>query len=854
MTTSSKLEAYGIEELFILRWQYSGTLSKDYHFLINGRPLARPLLGVCLQDGADYLLIAPLPTLPRQCKVEIIDDGKGLVAGAKRLKVNPFETFPLNTLGASVRQRIWKALLQQSVRSFPSVTGTTLASMAKRLAVQGAEWFELDKDRYCIRIDWPDVRYVEPGQASVTLLRSSGERINKAAQVLSIGNLLYCVTDVSATERRALVVAIVEAGAELFVPLLSGRIMKADGDRLPIAKLREALLRPAPLPPAGSEVPKTRPLVQADSRAAPARTAQGHALGQKQFDADMRLTDDGFLSGWIKERGQSQAAVRLGFYVDNQFAGDTLANLPLQDESAASSSIGAHGFRFKLPDSLFDGNPHAIAVTEARHGLTSVIARFTYRFTLTPEWLDGSAKLETDIVGRLQLTVETLIPMADNRVFLSGWLIEPEAGLQALVLVDGGRIVHPDLRPHSVAVPRPDVYEKLRVERELANAELGFFCVVRLQGESLQQRFRNCVLYAVTKAREVVRYQLNDKAVDYFRSQPALSQVKSILAIAQAVNDKGKVLEQLGPVVRDVWSSRALPVLQPDVTVFGSVPAQPLVSIIVPLYGRYDFVKYQLALFANDPDIGNQELIYVNDDPRMQSALADMCRAWAPVFKVPFKLVSSGHNLGYAGANNFGVRHANGRYLLLLNSDVMPRTPGWLGGMLTAIESIPKAGAIAPILLYEDDSVQHAGIKFEPYSNWGGLWINDHPGKGQPLSGTFDDRPMQVQAVSGACLMLCRKLYDEVGGLDENYIQGDFEDSDLCLKLLQAGHPSYLIPNVQLYHLERQSIGLTDHVSLRSSVTAYNCWLHSMRWDNVVQALAKAKAEANVNRDTRRVA
>ena len=86
---------------------------------------------------------------------------------------------------------------------------------------------------------------------------------------------------------------------------------------------------------------------------------------------------------------------------------------------------------------------------------------------------------------------------------------------------------------------------------------------------------------------------------------------------------------------------------------------------------------------------------------------------------------------------------------------------------------------------------------------------------------------------------MSRELYLRVGGLDEGYIRGDFEDSDLCLKVRQLGLKPYLVPDVRLYHLERQSQGLRAQVTTRTLLSLFNCWRYNRRWDDTITRLTQ---------------
>jgi len=256
-------------------------------------------------------------------------------------------------------------------------------------------------------------------------------------------------------------------------------------------------------------------------------------------------------------------------------------------------------------------------------------------------------------------------------------------------------------------------------------------------------------------------------------------------------------------------------------------------SIIVPLYGRFDFAEYQIALFANDLEFQNVELIYVVHDPSMYSEFTRSCPDLYRMYQVPFVSVFCGANLGFAGANNLGAEVAQAGHLLFMNSDVMPKRAGWAGDLLRIYKSLESPGLLGTKLLYEDGSIQHAGIAFRRYPTWNNLWINDHPLKGQTPLGLTGVR--ETAAVTAACALMETSVYRKLGGFCEDYIVGDFEDSDLCLRAMAAGRRNYIALDVELYHLERQSQNKVGDNNLRSNFTLYNCWLHNQRWAQVIE-------------------
>jgi GT2 family glycosyltransferase len=168
----------------------------------------------------------------------------------------------------------------------------------------------------------------------------------------------------------------------------------------------------------------------------------------------------------------------------------------------------------------------------------------------------------------------------------------------------------------------------------------------------------------------------------------------------------------------------------------------------------------------------------------------------------------------------------------------MPKSHGWIGAMANAFRERPGVGALGVKLLYEDETIQHAGMTSIRPPGFR-LQLNAHPGKGLPNRAEAATLRV-VEAVTGACLMIGRDTYLKLGGLDESYLLGDFEDSDLCNRLRASGREIYYAPSIELYHLERQSHVLYPDEAWRRTSSMYNAWLHAQRW----HSNAKPGAEA----------
>jgi GT2 family glycosyltransferase len=206
---------------------------------------------------------------------------------------------------------------------------------------------------------------------------------------------------------------------------------------------------------------------------------------------------------------------------------------------------------------------------------------------------------------------------------------------------------------------------------------------------------------------------------------------------------------------------------------------------------------------------------------------------------LPFKWVWGSTNRGFSGANNLGAAHSRAPVLAFLNSDAFPQQPGWLQTLIAELHGNPSFGAVAPRLVFGDGSMQHAGMAFVRRDEWG-IWINHHPRMGLAPSLDPHTHTTTVPAVTGACLVIERDTFDAAGAWDTGYLIGDFEDSDLCLKLRANGLRVAYVPRVQLTHLERQSFKLLGQDDFRQKVVVYNAVRHQSRWADALLELGQA--------------
>lgn len=377
---------------------------------------------------------------------------------------------------------------------------------------------------------------------------------------------------------------------------------------------------------------------------------------------------------------------------------------------------------------------------------------------------------------------------------------------------------------------RQDVNDAVDKEFGHSNRDAGF--IVRIKGGGVGQSvyLKASSEYGVHTLGEVKLTALPAAPVAaaqwLFGIGTALSETAKRISLVDR-----KVLERLIAHRQEMWAD--LPVKR---KFLGPSLANPKVSVIVPLYGRTDFVEHQLIEFSQDAWLmDNVELIYVVDDPQIAERFMNEAEALHRIYNVPMSWVWGSVNRGFSGANNLGASLACGEYLVFLNSDAFPQHDGWIQPLIQVLQSYPDIGAVGPRLLFADGSLQHAGMQFLRREELG-IWINHHPYMGLDPALDPNQELAILPSITGACMAMRRKDFERIGGWDTGYLIGDFEDSDLCLKLRNDGLKIAYLPTVQLTHLERQSFKLLGENEFRSRVVIYNAVRHQERWKKLIES------------------
>ncbi len=240
------------------------------------------------------------------------------------------------------------------------------------------------------------------------------------------------------------------------------------------------------------------------------------------------------------------------------------------------------------------------------------------------------------------------------------------------------------------------------------------------------------------------------------------------------------------------------------------IEGNPEVSIIIPTKDRSDILRKCIETIKKKTIYNNYEIIIVDNnskDIRTKDYLKNISKL------NNIKTLKYENPFNFSAINNYAARNSNSEYLLFLNNDVEVISPEWLSAMLEHAQR-RDVGAVGCKLAYPNNTIQHAGVILGVTGTPGLPGVAGHSHKHLPNEARgYFHRPHTIQdlsAVTAACMMVRKDVFEKVGGFDEN-LGVAFNDVDLCLKIRQKGYLIVYTPYAKLYHHESLSRGYEDN-------------------------------------------
>jgi GT2 family glycosyltransferase len=249
-----------------------------------------------------------------------------------------------------------------------------------------------------------------------------------------------------------------------------------------------------------------------------------------------------------------------------------------------------------------------------------------------------------------------------------------------------------------------------------------------------------------------------------------------------------------------------------------AISGRPKVTIIIPTKDMVDLLKPCVESIVNKSSYDNYEILVVDNNSSDPAALAFLER-----IEQPHRVIRDTRRFNWAAINNSAAATSSGEHLLFMNNDMEVIDGDWIEALLEHSQR-DEVGAVGAKLLYRDNSVQHAGVVLGigGVANHAFRYVHD---SSLGYFG-FAQVTRNYSAVTGACMMVRREVFDAMGGFDEN-LRVAFNDVDFCLRLRQGGYLIVYTPHARLYHFESASRGklhpLEDEQYMRE------------RWDHVLR-------------------
>lgn len=231
----------------------------------------------------------------------------------------------------------------------------------------------------------------------------------------------------------------------------------------------------------------------------------------------------------------------------------------------------------------------------------------------------------------------------------------------------------------------------------------------------------------------------------------------------------------------------------------------PKISIVIPNKDHYEDLKRCVTSIIDRSSYDNYEIIIVENGSKTQEIFQyyDQLRQNPKI-----RVLTYEDEFNYSRINNLGVSAAEGSYVVLLNNDTQVITLNWMEELLMYAQR-EDVGAVGAKLYYEDKTIQHAGVV---------IGLGAHRTAGHTHYRVSSNNlgymgrlcyAQDVSAVTGACLMVKKEIYEKIGGLDEDFAVS-LNDVDFCLRIREAGYLNVFTPFAELYHFESISRGLDD--------------------------------------------
>jgi GT2 family glycosyltransferase/glycosyltransferase involved in cell wall biosynthesis len=492
----------------------------------------------------------------------------------------------------------------------------------------------------------------------------------------------------------------------------------------------------------------------------------------------------GSIVGWLIDKASPAERLEFDVLSDGVPVGHGVADMFRGDLLEAGLGDGKCAFNLLMPEALYDGVAHSVELRESRTGLVlpgcprTVTCRYAIRGQVK---LDGIAITGSSTLPDMSVNVEELELVEGGQVLGlgKGWYDTGQPG-----------VVNFWLRLPSAAYDgRPHAFGIRCGKAGLMLGAIALVMPAQLTPEDA----------LLSHAREGMKPALS--SASGFRYESLLRQMKRLSGSSQAPVGKATAARW-----EETRRDMAQLVMAHDRLVRGfnekdkdfaplvfPAHASPRVSIVVPMHNKFHVSYHCLLSLLLAPNDASLEVILVDDG-------SSDATTQVPELVAGVQYLRNEDAQGFVRASNRGAAHAKGEYVVMLNNDTEV-TAGWLDELLWVFEHFDGVGLAGAKLLNANGTLQEAG---------GIVWSSGNPWNYGRQANAHDPRfnyTRQADYLSGACVMLPRKLWNEIGGFSETYVPAYFEDTDLAFQVREKGYKTLYVPAAQVVHFEGISSG-----------------------------------------------
>jgi len=298
------------------------------------------------------------------------------------------------------------------------------------------------------------------------------------------------------------------------------------------------------------------------------------------------------------------------------------------------------------------------------------------------------------------------------------------------------------------------------------------------------------------------------------------------------------------PNARELVDINPLPQSMPIPNWFVLKDRKVDVSIIIPMYKSQDVIKNQIRSWDLKDDGLAKEVIYCDDccpGGSNAAVIASWSKRQKELRRAVGRIIINQNRSGFAPTCNIGANAARGEYLIFLNADCVV-TPGWVKPLIDRLKSDPEIGAVGNLQLSPDGTIDSAGSEWSWLSkSFQHIGRTIHNGKRLKSAISIDKAPKDLlvagerEMVTGCCVAISKKLFEEVGGFDEHYRIGYWEDADLSMSVQAAGYKIYYEPKSRIFHSGGHSQSSGHQFASHNRMLFKSRWIDTGRINNFIK-------------------